>query len=67
MLEFLIAVAIAVVAWVAGRKSGKDESKVERERAYHDTKRRIGSVSRADDDSVVDRLRTHANGRSRDL
>lgn len=67
MIEFIIAVAIAVAAWVAGRKSGKDESKVERERAYHDTKQRIDSVSRADDSVVVDRLRTHANGRSRDL
>lgn len=67
MLEFLIALAIAVAAWVAGRKSGKDESKVEREGAYHDTSKRIDAVTRADDFDVVDRLRAHANGRSRDL
>ena len=67
MVEFLVTALVVVAAWLFGRKSGKDEAKVEREREYHDTKNRINAVSRTDGYDVVDRLRDIAERRHGDL
>lgn len=59
MIDVLIALALIVAAWAAGKKHVTNKRKDE----YNDTKRRIDSVDRVSGDSVADRLRDHAKRR----
>lgn len=59
MLEAIVAAALVVLAWFAGKRSAKKDLKEE----YSDTKKRIDSVVRSDGPDVVDRLREYGKRR----
>lgn len=56
MIEAVVAILAVVVAFLFGRRKGKQDQKV---KGYDRTKARIDAVERADDSTVVDRLREH--------
>lgn len=60
MLEFILAVFMAVVAYLWGRQSGATKEQQDRLREYDSAKKRFDSVQRVDGDGVADRLRRYA-------
>lgn len=61
MFEIIGMALLVLVAWLVGREQAERKSEAKQKEAYHDTKKRIDSVSRGDGSNVDQRLRDHAD------